>query len=174
MEGGLTNPMQNHKVVKKKTEAETALARPKTRKEELQEMLLARRQALVGELKRELERHRGRPAQRGLGLDLAEEAGTSLEDEIGLTTASRWTELVKQIDRALERLKEGIYGICEDCGGEISIGRLKALPFAIRCTRCQERWEASAARAKERSFFFLDEEPSEEVEPALDGDQRAA
>lgn len=165
--------MKHHKVVKKKTAAEPAFAKPKTRKEELQEMLLARRQALVEELKRELERHRGRPTQRGLGLDLAEEAGTSLEDEIGLTTASQRTELVKQIDRALERLKEGIYGICEDCGDEIHIGRLKALPFAIRCTKCQERWEASAAQAKARSLFFL-EEPAEEVEPALDGDQRAA
>ena len=166
--------MKEHKVVKKTTGAETAFARPKTRKEELQEMLLVRRQALVGKLKKELERHRGRPAQRGLGLDLAEEAGTSLEDEIGLTTASQRTELVKQIDRALERLKEGSYGICEDCGCEINIGRLKALPFAVRCTQCQEQWEASSARLKERSPFFLDEEPSEEAEPALEESQRAA
>lgn len=117
--------MKAHKVLKQETGIEAAFVKPKTR-EELREMLLVRRRALVGELRKELERHRGRPAQRGLGLDLAEEAKVSFEEEIGLITASQRTELVKQIDWALERLKEGIYGICEDCGGEISIGRLKA------------------------------------------------
>ena len=141
----------------KKTGVATALVNSKTREEELRERLLARKQALVEELHRELERHRGQSTQRELGLDLAEEAGIALEEEIGLTTASQRTELVKQIDQALERLKEGTYGICEDCGGEISSGRLKVMPFAIRCTHCQERWEASATHVEERSIFALDE-----------------
>lgn len=40
---------------------------------------------------------------------------------------------VEQIDAALQRIEDGSLGICIDCGGEIPIERLYALPFALRC-----------------------------------------
>ena len=47
----------------------------------------------------------------------------------------------QQIDEALVRLGEGNYGLCSDCGVEISEKRLKAVPFARRCVACQEKQE---------------------------------
>ena len=44
-------------------------------------------------------------------------------------------------DEALARINEGRYGLCESCGAEISEARLNAMPFALRCTRCEERKE---------------------------------
>jgi DnaK suppressor protein len=46
-----------------------------------------------------------------------------------------------RIDEALARINEGRYGLCESCGAEISEARLNAMPFALRCTHCEERKE---------------------------------
>ncbi|HET7293495.1 MAG TPA: TraR/DksA family transcriptional regulator, partial [Vicinamibacteria bacterium] len=51
-----------------------------------------------------------------------------------------WT--LRDIDSALERLQNGDYGTCSDCGTEIAELRLRALPFADRCRDCQERADA--------------------------------
>src|SRR5581483_11969856 len=46
---------------------------------------------------------------------------------------------IKQIDDAMLRLEQGRYGVCEDCGTEIALKRLEALPFATRCVDCQTK-----------------------------------
>jgi DnaK suppressor protein len=52
------------------------------------------------------------------------------------------SETLQQIDAALQRLEEGTYGTCTECGTEISEARLRALPFAILCRQCQEEEES--------------------------------
>lgn len=47
----------------------------------------------------------------------------------------------KKIWRALEKIEDGIYGECEDCGCNISYGRLKARPTADLCIDCKEEQE---------------------------------
>ena len=47
----------------------------------------------------------------------------------------------QNIDEALIRLDEGSYGVCSDCGVDISEKRLKAVPFARRCVACQAKEE---------------------------------
>lgn len=46
------------------------------------------------------------------------------------------TALLADLDRAIERLNAGVYGICVDCGQAIAMERLVALPTARRCTDC--------------------------------------
>jgi len=49
--------------------------------------------------------------------------------------------LEKQLEgfnKALEKMKNGNYGVCEECGGEINIERLKIHPSARRCMKCGE------------------------------------
>jgi DnaK suppressor protein len=48
---------------------------------------------------------------------------------------------LKEINEALENIKNGTYGICEMCDEPIAIGRLKAKPFAKYCTDCREIYE---------------------------------
>ena len=45
------------------------------------------------------------------------------------------------VQSALERIDDGDFGECEDCGDEIPVGRLLANPLATRCVECQEAAE---------------------------------
>jgi DnaK suppressor protein len=47
---------------------------------------------------------------------------------------------LKMVDAALDRMDGGEYGLCADCGEPISGKRLEAIPWAVRCVSCQERW----------------------------------
>ena len=47
----------------------------------------------------------------------------------------------EQVERALERLREGTYGICEGCGRRIPEARLSYQPAATRCVECQAHWD---------------------------------
>jgi RNA polymerase-binding transcription factor DksA len=47
----------------------------------------------------------------------------------------------EQVERALERVREGAYGICEGCGHRIPADRLKFQPSVTRCVECQSRWD---------------------------------
>jgi len=53
-----------------------------------------------------------------------------------------------RIDEALVRIDDGRYGLCESCGAEISDARLSAMPFALRCTHCEERKEEVEQRER--------------------------
>ncbi len=49
--------------------------------------------------------------------------------------------LLRKIDKALERIEEGEFGICESCGEDISPKRLEARPVTTLCIRCKEEQE---------------------------------
>lgn len=50
-------------------------------------------------------------------------------------------ERANRLAEALERLRKSEYGICEECGEVISPARLRAMPEATTCVRCQDRLE---------------------------------
>jgi len=54
--------------------------------------------------------------------------------------------LIKKIENSLEAIANDEYGICEDCGDDISIGRLKARPVTSFCIRCKTKREAIELR----------------------------
>jgi DnaK suppressor protein len=53
-----------------------------------------------------------------------------------------------RIDEALIRIDDGRYGFCESCAAEISEVRLSAMPFALRCTHCEEQIEDAEQRRR--------------------------
>ena len=61
--------------------------------------------------------------------------------EINDTLAHLLDQNREQVERALERLAEGKYGECEDCGASIPTERLRFRPEATRCVDCQGRWD---------------------------------
>lgn len=61
------------------------------------------------------------------------------EHELALTQNAR--ELLAQIERALARIEEGSYGVCESCGEPIGKARLQAFPRAVLCVGCKQREE---------------------------------
>lgn len=68
--------------------------------------------------------------------DFAEQAVQRENDEVlsQLETSARAE--IARIDRALAKVAQGTYGICEACGGDIDPARLAVLPDASRCVRC--------------------------------------
>lgn len=56
---------------------------------------------------------------------------------------TRETQIVKELDAALERIRDATYGECDTCGGDIPPARLQALPFATLCVKCQAEAEKS-------------------------------
>ena len=47
----------------------------------------------------------------------------------------------EQVEHALQRIREGAYGICETCGHRIPAARLNFQPAATRCVECQSHWD---------------------------------
>ncbi len=80
--------------------------------------------------------------------DIYDQASTERDRELGLLLGDREREKLHAIDEALLRIKEGEYGICEECEEEIPLGRLKAMPFTRHCVRCKSDLEKVQAQAK--------------------------
>lgn len=60
---------------------------------------------------------------------------------VNLEVTSKEFSLLRQIDRALEKIAEGTYGICDLSGEEIPLKRLEALPYATMTVKAQEKFE---------------------------------
>lgn len=58
-----------------------------------------------------------------------------------LRIRDRESYLIRKIKRALDRLEDGTFGICELCGKEISIERLKVRPVTLHCIKCKTKME---------------------------------
>lgn len=68
----------------------------------------------------------------------ADAASETFEREKDLAIDENTDDIVESIDRALEKIETGTYGICDRCGNEISKARLEALPYAAFCIECQD------------------------------------
>jgi len=101
--------------------------------------------------------------------DLADMASDSMEMETSFQMGSVESRAVAQIDEALGKIDAGAYGICEECGKAIPLPRLRALPFASLCIRCQQ----DAERSGEGDVFGAASSPFEEVESLPEGDREA-
>ncbi len=113
------------------------------RQEILQKMLLAKRQEIIKEIEGNLGQSLTEDQQRRLesARDVGDQALMDLERELGISLMEMRNRRRQSIDEALTRLHEGTYGICAECGVEISERRLQAVPFAKLCVECQSRQE---------------------------------
>ena len=80
-------------------------------------------------------------ASNELFADPADRASAESDRAFTLRIRDRERRLIRKIQAALQRLDEGTYGICEDCGEDISIPRLKARPVTKLCINCKARQE---------------------------------
>jgi DnaK suppressor protein len=71
-------------------------------------------------------------------------AQTACERDLELALDAREVAELDDIDRALQRLEDGIYGLCADCGADIPGARLQAAPATLRCLACQAKSEHTA------------------------------
>ena len=101
--------------------------------EKLQSWLVARRDELnerLGNIKRD--------ATRKNSADWSEQAQERENDEVIDALGNEATIELQKVNRALDRMNEGEYGICQSCGADIPEGRLEIMPYANQCVRCAE------------------------------------
>ncbi len=73
--------------------------------------------------------------------DPTDRASHETDRNFELRIRDREHKLIKKVKKALERIEEGTFGICESCGEDISIERLKARPVTTQCIECKTRDE---------------------------------
>jgi DnaK suppressor protein len=113
------------------------------RRDALRKILLDRRQAVLKEIEELIGHRLSDDAQNRVDSvpDIGDQALLDSERGRDISILEMRNRMRQNIDEALIRLDEGAYGICSDCGVEISEKRLKAVPFARRCVACQSKEE---------------------------------
>jgi DnaK suppressor protein len=75
--------------------------------------------------------------------DIADRASTETDRALELRARDRERKLINKINEALERIRDGSYGFCEETGEPIGLARLEARPIATLSVEAQERHERS-------------------------------
>ena len=81
----------------------------------------------------------------GYSFHMADMATDNFDREFSLDIASAEQTILNRIDEALRKINEGSYGTCESCSKSISFKRLKAVPYAKLCLKCQEGEEKKSS-----------------------------
>jgi DnaK suppressor protein len=68
-----------------------------------------------------------------------EEATESMEMEKRMALENRLNNLLAEVERAIQKLETGSYGVCDSCGTTIDPARMDALPQAILCLNCRQK-----------------------------------
>lgn len=113
------------------------------RKSQLIALLLKKKNELLDTSKREMSSLISGAARESCGSG-AEDGDVSVSlhtEDISIGASKIRRAMMMQIDTALLKLGEDGYGICEECGEEIDVRRLHAMPFALLCRDCQEEKE---------------------------------
>ncbi|HDP25012.1 MAG TPA: TraR/DksA family transcriptional regulator [Deltaproteobacteria bacterium] len=79
--------------------------------------------------------------QREIG-DIFDDADLEQSREFNLLLTTRERQKLEQIETALQKIEYSEYGFCEDCGENIPVGRLRAMPFATLCVKCKSERES--------------------------------
>ena len=117
--------------------------------EQLTQKLNEEYQALLREVREELEnsgnQHRIDLLNQEPG-DSGDESLANALADFNLSILDRHIDAMRDIEAALQRIKNGEYGVCIDCGEDVTFPRLMAYPTAKRCIVCQEQREKQYAQ----------------------------
>jgi DnaK suppressor protein len=148
----MTAKSRTHQETKAKTKASLRKPAPTVpskdgssnlRLDALRKMLLERRQEVLKEIEQLIGHRLSDDAQHRTDSvpDIGDQALLDSQRGRDISILEMRNRTRQNIDEALLRLDEGMYGMCADCGIEISEKRLKAVPFAQRCVACQAKEE---------------------------------
>jgi len=83
----------------------------------------------------------GRVADQDSAQDIADRAASSYTKEFLFSQSNNERQLLQMVETALQRMREGVFGECVNCGNEINAKRLEAVPWTRYCIACQEKLE---------------------------------
>ena len=114
---------------------EKFIAQQRDRLENLKEELLRIRSGMSADERERAENEGDTPPDSG---DMSQDI---FAREMDATIGEQVERRLADVDRALQKIEEGTYGICDDTGEPIPKGRLEAVPEAIRTVEAQQRYE---------------------------------
>ena len=115
---------------------------------EFQELLATRRKELLAEAERTVG---GMITTKDTFPDPTDRASLESNRNAMLRIRDRERKLLSKIDEALERIDDGSYGCCGECGGLIGVDRLKARPVTTLCIECKSEQEDRELRRSGRA-----------------------
>jgi len=74
-------------------------------------------------------------------IHMADIGSDNFEQEFTLSLMQSEEDTLEKIEASLERIEDGTYGQCEECGVKIPKTRLNAIPYAVLCVKCASRLE---------------------------------
>jgi len=163
MPGRKNKTSPGKKTASAKKKAKPAVTKPsakasssEVRTEDLRKMLVNKRESVVKNTKEEVSKYISGESRQLVetALDGGDWSVIDLSEDLRLQKLGANNDTIIKIDEAIRKLDEGTYGLCEDCGDEISHERLRILPFAIRCRDCQEDHEEMLAAEKGESIIY--------------------
>lgn len=118
----------------------------KTQLKEFRELLLELRAKFAGEI-RAIAREASKNPREASGdlssytVHMADMSADTYQRELSLNMISTEQQVFYQIEEALKRFDDGMYGMCQQCGTPINLSRLKAVPYTSLCIACQRSKE---------------------------------
>ncbi len=108
------------------------------------DLLMRARESLIGQMKYRTNDALscGESGRSGTQTHMADISDDAARHEMELRLLGEDSNVLQLIDEALQRLAEGKYGICQDCGKFIGEGRLQVKPYAVYCVKCKEKRES--------------------------------
>jgi DnaK suppressor protein len=139
-----TSPSKKIKKLTKKTDGKI---RKKDQNDEIRKLLLDRRKKILYEARTEISKFITGDTKQLIdtAIDDGDWSFVDMAKGIDLKKLSAQKDTLNKIDEALRKIDDGTYGLCEDCGSEISKERLRVIPFAVLCVECKEQRERSEA-----------------------------
>ncbi len=135
----------------------------KNRDRELRELLIKKKLGLLAEVKKAMGEKLDDDVR--MTFDLLKDNPDKSVDEllkyVNARIIGNRSEEIDDIDSALNKLNEGMYGICEECGDDIPIKRLEVVPAALYCVPCQheiDRKNNDEISRKDRSWIPVKDE----------------
>lgn len=111
----------------------------KKKAETYKKRLLAKQEELLRQVSKS--EQDGRQIDEDTTQDIADKAANSYTKEFLFHQSDDNRRILQLVNEALERLKNGSYGLCVACQEEVQVKRLEAVPWARHCIECQEKQE---------------------------------
>ena len=109
--------------------------------ENFKQKLLALREKITGAINEAKEEVKELDDSKGYSQHQADEGTDDFGKTINMEVSNKEYGILRQIDRSLEKIEEGTYGVCDISEKEIPIARLKAIPYANVTVEIQEKME---------------------------------
>ncbi len=108
----------------------------------LKRQLLEEKQRILRSLKESLQEEERWGDMTQEPMDLEDWAHFSYSEDLLAKLSTRELDLLRAIDRALQRMENGSYGLCESCGRPIERERLELIPWTNVCAECARKYSS--------------------------------